>query len=67
MTPTRDERIEEIRGRVYGNTGTTMPYSSTQCAEPAPHGFQCQFEPGLGLGGLYCKQHAKNNPEIENG
>lgn len=68
MTPTRDERIEEIRGRRYGDfeykpdrCGAEVYYSteSPDIFFPA----QCYRKPGHGLGGLFCKQHAKNNPE----
>lgn len=58
MTPTRDERIEEIRGRVW------YDWLCHARVGPKDKEGQCIRSKGHGLGGLFCKQHAKNNPEI---
>lgn len=67
MTPTREERIKEIRGRYYAPPAHMIPYNPSFCAGTVPNSEwpapQCRNKPGHGLGGLFCKQHAKNNPE----
>jgi hypothetical protein len=69
---TRSERIDEIKGRRYERIEKhIVPYDAGRCAsydqfgESSDSYEQCGFPPGHGLGGLFCKQHAKNNPEVE--
>jgi len=71
MDQTRDERIKEIRGRTYGMHSHKRKHDASLCAQEVwpkdgiwwPH--QCSRKPGHGLGGLFCKQHAVKNPEVE--
>ena len=63
---TRDEQIAQIKGRIYARVSFGM-WCSRFCAEKVKDILsdeQCRNEPGHGLGGLFCRQHAKNNPEI---
>ena len=69
MIQTRDERIKEIKGRRYGYK-SAQPWNVERCAARVVYFTgktveQCSYDPGHGLGGLFCKQHAKNNPEVE--
>ena len=66
MTPTRDELIKKIMGRRYTQITYLVPRRPKCCAERIEwDDTQCSDQPGHGLGGLFCKQHAKNNPEVE--
>lgn len=58
--------IEEIKNYRYGFKGINKRDESKCAAEVWGghwHCFQCSRKPGHGLGGLFCKQHAKKHPE----
>ena len=70
------ERVEEIKGRTYTEhvrsavsgkyERITVRLKEGRCAQMITsydQDHQCRNKPGHGLGGLFCKQHAKSNPE----
>lgn len=61
------EKAPEERSNVtYGRT--RKPYTTERCAAKVWSGFsydQCARKPGHGAGALYCKQHAKQYPDMD--
>lgn len=73
------EDVDRIKARKYEGLYCDEDYNPAHCAEKVRIGGggtysstgvsfneryrQCANRPGLGLGGLFCYRHEKNNPE----
>lgn len=64
--------LEEARKYRYGkgNPAGTSEYKAHRCAFEVPeskwyYAHQCYYINGHGIGGLYCRQHAKKIKETE--
>jgi hypothetical protein len=53
----------------WGGNPDGRPFDPSRCAESVQHFFgyvvQCQRKPGHGDRSLFCKQHARRHPMIE--
>lgn len=63
------ETIERVKTRQYEcfmEDHDPKPWTSGRCADYAGrslHLFRCKRKDGHGLGGLFCRQHAKDHSE----
>jgi hypothetical protein len=63
------DTIERIKAREYEcfiEDHEPLPWTPGRCADYAGrslHLMRCKRKDGYGLGGLCCRQHAKDNPE----